>query len=203
MDLVKRSLSKWINAAIVLTVGILVIVMGANTNASADAAEAISMVLGIILIVVSSLALLLAICGGIMAKTGFLISGISSGFSLAIGISLVSGKYAAALIALFLYVIPFLLIVVGIIILADAIFKLVLSIKAKISVVPEIVSIVTGALAMVLGFLCVGNEPVISQGAQLVVFGIILIVYACLMVLGTFFKLPDATVLVVEEKKAE
>ncbi len=199
MDLVKRSLSKWINAAIVLTVGILVIVMGAlvGKEGSAEAAEAISVVLGVVLIVVGAIALALAIVAGILTKLGFAAAGIPAGLVLALGISLVAGKYAAGLITLFLYIIPFLLIVVGAIIIADAVFTMVLAIKAKGKFIAQIVAIVIGVVALVLGALCVGNDPVIPQNAQLIVFGIILCIYAAIMVLGTFFKLPAATVVVV------
>lgn len=201
MDLVKRSISKWINAAIVLTLGILVIVMGAAKDGSAEAAEGISLVLGIVLIIVGALALAIAIIGGILSKVGFAATGIAAGITLAFGISLVVGKYAAALIVLFLYIIPFILIVVGAIILADAIYQLVLAIKQKGNVIPAVIAIIIGAVALVLGCLCVGNNPVIPQNVQLIVFGIILVLYAIVMVLGTFFKLPDATVVVVSKEK--
>ena len=206
MDLVKRSISKWISAAIILTIGILVIVMGAlnGKEGTPEAAEAISIVLGIVLIVVGSLALVLAIVGGILAKTGFLAGGIVAGVTLALGISLVVGKYAAGLISLFLYIIPFLLIVMGAIIIADAIYGLVLAIKGKSKFIAQIISIVIGAVALTIGCLCVGNDPVIPQNAQLIVFGIVLCLYAVVIVLGTFFKLPTATVVVVaKEEKAE
>lgn len=203
MDLVKRSIGKWINAAIVLTLGILVIVMGAAKDGSPEAAEGISLVLGIVLIIVGALALVLAIVGGILSKLGFASTGVAAGLTLALGISLVVGKYAAALIVLFLYIIPFILIVVGAVILADAIFQLVLAIKLKGSVITPIIAIVIGAAAIVLGCLCVGNDPVIPQNVQLIVFGIVLCVYAVIMVLGTFFKLPAAVVVVSKEQPKE
>ena len=206
MDLVKRSISKWISAAIILTIGILVIVMGAlnGKEGTPEAAEAISIVLGIVLIVVGSLALVLAIVGGVLGKTGFLAGGIVAGVTLALCISLVVGKYAAGLISLFLYIIPFLLIVMGAIIIADAIYGLVLAIKGKSKFIAQIISIVIGAVALIIGCLCVGNDPVIPQNAQLIVFGIVLCLYAVVIVLGTFFKLPTATVVVVaKEGKAE
>ena len=209
MELVKKSISTWINAAIILTIGILVIVMGAARvdQGGADAAEAISVVLGIALIVVSSLALVLAIVGGILSKLGFAAAGVSAGVSLALGISLVVGKSAAGLISLFIYVIPFALVVVGAVILADAIYMLVMAILGKASPIAHIISIVVGVAALVLGILCIGNDPVIPFNAQLIVFGIVVCIAALIMVLGTFFKLPTAvaTVVVKEEttEKAE
>ena len=206
MDLVKKSISTWIKAAIVLTIGILVIVMGAllGKEGSAEAAEAISIVLGIVLLIVGSLALVFAVVSGVLNKTSFAAAGILAGLVLAFGISLVVGKYAAGLITLLVYIIPFLLIVLGAIIIGDSVFTMVLAIKAKGKFIAQIVAIVIGVIALVLGCLCVGNDPVIPQQAQLIVFGIVLVIYAALMVLGTFFKLPVAVVVVQEkEEKAE
>ncbi len=201
MELVKSSINRWINAAIVLTLGILIIIMGANTKASGDSADAISNILGIISIIIGSIALVIAIVIGFMGKKSFSVAGVSAGMTLALGISLVVGKYAAALIALFLYIIPFVLIVVGAVILLDSIYTMVLAIIAKKPFVAQIVSILVGLIAAILGFLCVGNNPIISQNAQLVTFGIIVVVYGALMVLGTFFTLPNVTVVTVEEKE--
>ena len=198
MDLIKRSINKWINAAILLTLGILIIIMGSNTNASADSANAISVILGVIAIIIGSLALVLAIIAGVVAKKSFATAGVSAGVTLALGISLVVGKYAAGLITLFLYVIPFLLVVLGAVVIADGIFTLVLALKAKASPVASIVDIIVGLVALVLGCLCVGNTPVIPQSAQLVIFGIIVCVCAGLVLLSSFVVIP--TVIVVEKK---
>ncbi len=208
MDLVKRSISKWINAAIVLTLGIMLIIAGAayDKEAGVDAMEGISLVLGIILIVVGALALTIAVVGGILAKTGFAAAGTSAGITLALGISLVAGKYAYGMITLILYIIPFLLIVVGAILLADAIYNLVLAIIRKGSIVPQIVSIVIGTVAVVLGALCIGGQDaVIPLNVQVIVLGIVFVVYAIVMVLSTFFKLPTVVVVTTEKevKKAE
>ena len=198
MDLIKRSINKWINAAILLTLGILIIVMGSNTNASGDSANAISVILGVIAIIIGSLALVLAIISGVVVKKSFAPAGISAGVTLALGISLVVGKYAAGLIALFLYIIPFLLIVLGAVVIADGIFTLVLALKAKVSPVASIVDIIVGFAALLLGCLCVGNKPVIPQSAQLVTFGVIVCICAGLILLSSFVVIP--TVVIVEKK---
>ena len=200
MDLIKRSLSKWINGAIVLTLGILIIIMGAaKDKASADSANAISVILGVICIIIGALGLVLAIISGVLTKKGFAVTGISSGATLAIGISLCVAKYAASLIGLLLYIVPFILIVLGTVIIADGIFMLVISIKGKAKLLAPIVNILVGITALVLGCLCIGNNPVIPQSAQLVCFGIIVVAYACVIILGSFFVLP--TIVVVEKKE--
>ena len=114
MQFVKERLGKWIQAAIILTVGILCIVAGAvmgsnDPMGAADALDAISLVLGIVLIVVSSLSLLLAIVVAVLAKKGFAAVAFPGAALLALGISLCVAKYAATLITLLITVVPYLL----------------------------------------------------------------------------------------------
>ena len=211
MQFVRERLGKWISAAIVIVVGVLCIVAGAamggnDLSAAKDSLDAISLVIGIILIIVGSLSVCLAIIAGLIAKKSFAAVAIPGGFLLAIGISLVVAKYAASLIGLLLTVIPYLLIVLGAIILLDAIYTLVRGIMAKEVgkvIVAVIFGIVLGVGAIVLGALCVGSDPVIKYGVQLIVFGIIVVLEGVFQVLATFVKLPDAVVIVTEEKKDE
>lgn len=211
MQFVRERLGKWISAAIVIVVGVLCIVAGAamggnDLSAAKDSLDAISLVIGIILIVVGSLSVCLAIIAGLLAKKSFAAVAIPGGFLLAIGISLVVAKYAASLIGLLLTVIPYLLIVLGAIILLDVIYTLVRAIIAKEVgkvIVAVIFGIVLGVGAIVLGALCVGSDPVIKYGVQLIVFGIIVVLEGFFQVLATFVKLPDTVVIVTEEKKGE
>ena len=208
MSFVKERLGKWIEAAIILTVGILCIVAGAKMGgndweAAKNALDSISLVLGIILIVVGSLAVVLGIVVVLLAKKGFLPVALPGGVLLAFGISLVVGKYAASLIGLFLYVLPFLLICVGAVILGEAIFTLVFAIKdkkVKSVLVLVIVFAIVAITAIVLGALCLGDDPVIKTNVQLIVFGIVLILMALLQVLSTFVKMPTVVVIAKEEK---
>ena len=209
MELVKRSLSTWINAAILLTVGILIIVSGAllgqndlgSIGSASDTLDAISMVLGIVLLVVGGLALVFAICVSLLAKKSFLAASVGAGCVIAFGISLVVLKYAANLILIVVGVLPYLLLVLGALVAADGIYGLVRAIKAKGNLVAPIISIVLGAAAITLGALCVGDDPVIAQNVQLIVFGIVVVLEACLMVLGTFVKTPDIIVVAKKESK--
>ena len=208
MELVKRSLSTWVNAAILLTVGILIIVSGAllGNNSLADLGnakdtlDAISMVLGIVLLVVGGIALIFAICVSILAKKSFLAASLAAGVVVALGISLVVLKYAASVIMLLVGILPYLLLVLGALVAADGIYNLVRSIKAKASFIAPIFEIVLGAAAIVLGALCVGEDPVIAQNVQLIVFGIVVVLEACLMVLSTFVKTPDVVIIATKKE---
>ena len=209
MSFVKERLGKWIEAAIILTVGILCIVAGAamggnDWEAAKNALDSISVVLGIILIVVGSLAIVLGVVVALVAKKGFLPVALPGGVLLAFGISLVIGKYAATLIQIFLYVLPFLLICVGAVILCEAIFTLVFAIKdkkVKAVLVLVIVFAIVAIASIVLGALCIGKDPVIKTNVQLIVFGIVLVLMACLQVLSTFVKVPTIVVITKEEKE--
>ena len=209
MNFVRERLGKWIEAAIILTVGILCIVAGAamggnDWEAARNALDSISVVLGIILIVVGSLAIVLGVVVALVAKKGFLPVALPGGVLLAFGISLVIGKYAATLIQIFLYVLPFLLICVGAVILCEAIFTLVFAIKdkkIKAVLVLVIVFAIVAIVSIVLGALCIGKDPVIKTNVQLIVFGIVCILMACLQVLSTFIKVPTLVVVTKEEVK--
>ncbi len=211
MQFVRERLGKWITAAIVITVGILCIVAGAamggnDISAASDSLDAISMVIGIILIIVGSLSTCLAILAGVLAKKSFAAVALPGAFLLAIGISLVVAKYAASLIGLLLLVVPYLLIALGAVVLLDAIVTLVRAIIGKNAgkvIVAFIVAAVIGVGAIVLGALCIGKDPVIKYGVQLIVFGIIVVLEGLFQVLTTFVKLPDTVVVVATEKKED
>ena len=204
MQFVRERLGKWITAAIVITVGILCIVAGAamggnDISAASDSLDAISMVIGIILIIVGSLSTCLAILAGVLAKKSFAAVALPGAFLLAIGISLVVAKYAASLIGLLLLVVPYLLIALGAVVLLDAIVTLVRAIIGKNAgkvIVAFIVAAVIGVGAIVLGALCIGDDPVIKYGVQLIVFGIVVALVGLFQILATFIKMPDTVVVV-------
>ena len=209
MQFVKERLGKWITAAIVLVLGILCIVAGAamhgqSWNDAQDALNAISIVLGIVLIIVGAVALILAIVVAVLAKKGFAAVAIPGAVLLAFGISLVAEPYAATLLLIFLTVLPYLLLCIGAVILADAIFNLVMGIKAKNVkgvLVGVIVAMIVAVAAIVLGALCVGADSVIAQSTQLIIFGIVVCLAAVLLVVLTFVKMPDVVVAVVSKKE--
>lgn len=207
MQFVKERLSKWIQAAIILVVGILLIVAGAaysggDISTGNDSMDAISLVLGIILIIVGGLSLILAVVAGVLTKKGFGAIAFPGAILLAFGISMVVVKYAAVLIALLLAVVPYLLICVGAVVLGDAIFNLVLALKAKAlkkALVGVIIGCVVGVVAIVLGALCIAD--VIQSGAQLIVLGVIVCLVAVFQVALTFVKLPDVVVVAVNKEE--
>ena len=211
MEFIKERLGKWIQAAIIIVIGILCIVAGVkfggnaweNAMAADDVVNAISLTLGITMIVVGSLSLILAFLTIALTQgKGFAAVALPGAGMLAVGVSLVVVKYAFTLISLLIAVVPYVLIAVGAVIFLDACFTLVRAIKAKkvgAVLVSVIASFVVAAGAIVIGALCIGDDPVIKANVQLIVFGIIVTLVGALQLLATFVKMPD-TVVVVEKK---
>ena len=208
MELVKKSFNKWIISAVVLVVGILCIVAGASSgNASLDAYTGISMTIGISLIVVASLSVLLSLCATILSKgdVSFGVTAIGSAATLALGILfVVDNGLGGTLIWILLNYVPYLMLVAGSIVALDAILLLVFSLAKKtlkVNLMSIIAGIIIAAITILFGALMVGNDPIISKNAQLIIFGIILILYALLLCAITFIPLFAAkTVITVAVK---
>jgi hypothetical protein len=207
-DLSKK-ISLWITAAIVLTIGILCIVAGAaaGDKAGADAYKGITMVLGIVSLVIASLALLFALINSIVNKKGFAAEGLGAAMLLSIGIFFIVRETTASnLIALVLDFIPFLLIVAGAIILVDAILSIVFGIikkELKNEIAGIVVEIVVALVAIILGSLCLikkdNGDTIINMNARFIILGIILCLYSVYILLLSFFK-PVAVVAIVASK---
>ena len=183
----QSAITTWVTAAIVLTVGILCIVaQNADGNASGNAHDAISIVLGVTLIVVSTLGLVLNIL--VLKRAASAIT-LANGIILALGIYLVVEKTAAGLLYILTDYAAYVLTVVGALFVCDAILVLVFGLVKKADVktilVPVCVEAIIGAVALVLGILALPSVNVIDK--RLTIFGIILIVYALFLVLVGVF----------------
>lgn len=204
ISLVKRSLSKWIAAAMILVVGIVCIVAGA-TN-SGESFNTISLVLGIILTVVGGVGVLMSIVASIVLRKAVLGIALGSGLVLAFGIFiLVNQSIAGAIITYIMLFIPYILIVLGAIMVLNTVFTIVYAVKDKVvksAISPILIGGLVGVSALVLGSLGVGNNPVIPHSAQLIIFGILIILVAILIALTTFVKMPSVvSVVTINEDK--
>ena len=217
MEFVKKNLGKWVEAAIILVVGILVIVAGATlgngsydvatgtyTDVAADTLTAISYVLGIAFIVVGALGLVMAGIAAIVSKKGFAAAGMAGGIVLAAGIWFVAKTQAANLIGLLIGYVPFVMIVVGAVILVVNGLR---DKNIKGVLVAVIIEAIVAVVSIVLGVLCIAEngegDTIITQGAQLIIFGIIVVVYGALVALSTFIALPKSVTVIAVEKKEE
>lgn len=182
MKVLAKNLTKFIEGAILLTLGILVIIVGAG---NASASETISTVIGVVLLVIGIISLCLVALVGVKNRVSFAAVGVSSAALIGVGISLFVHPWAMEIVNLFLYVIPYILIAVGAVVILDGVLTLVRNIKKKGALLAAVLTIVSGAVALTFGILCVGDNPVISGSTQLIVFGIIVVVLATVSLLST------------------
>lgn len=194
MEFVKKSLGAWIRILFVFVIGVLCIVAGAVHNGGGDATvalETMSMISGIILIVVGCLAVILAVMFYAQVKKEFIGLTLPGAIMVALGVSLIIGKYFDVFIGVSVYVIPYCLIAAGIIFFASSIIELFKGIKAKGKVGLAIVLLLVSAGIAAIGFLCVGNNPVISYSNQFIIYGVITVVSALIATCAVAMKKPD------------
>ena len=201
-----NKISAIITSVVILVIGILCIV--ANSAEDASAFEGISLTLGITFIIVSSVAILLEVVLLCLAKGGLLLKAavLSAGVLLALGIFFVANKTSAGtLLAMFLEFVPYVMIVVGSLLVLDALFTLIFGLVNKEGlkgvIIVFAIKLVIGALAILLGALALGNNWLGNN--KFLIFGIILIVYAVYNVLVSLFapKLAFVAIVKTDESK--
>lgn len=190
MTFLKKNFNNLIYAIVLLVIGILCIIADASNDlsTSADAFRGISLTVGIVLIAVSALALILCVVASVLAKRSVLLGGLASAALLGLGIYfIVNDTIAGDLILAFIALVPYLLLCIGALIVLHGLFDIVFGIvgkNVKGVLLPSIIAILIGAVTMTLGFLTIGNDPVIQK--QLMIFGIIVILMAILEVVSCF-----------------
>lgn len=210
---IRKSLPKWIEAAIILVVAILLIIAGAEYNkGSGGAVDAISTVIGIVMLVSGSLSLIVGLVAAkkIGKNVGVLVT--PGALLLAIGSAMVIQQFAGTLIAIIIILIPYILIALGAVVLFDATFNCVKAMKkgagktALITIpgmIYGIASIVLGILAIVVPSNKPGAEPIIPYSAQIIILGILLVLVAIVVFILSFIKLPKAIMMVEVDKREE
>ena len=179
-----KALTTWITAAVILTVGILCC---AANGGDGDAYEGISLVMGITFIILGSLSIL---ANTIVSRRVATASGISAGVLLATGIWFVSSRATAgALIALICDYVPYIMVVLGFILVVDAVVILIISLIKKLKgvIVLFAVEVLVGAAAIVLGAFGMGTDNGIADN-KFLIFGIIVIIYAAVLILQGVFE---------------
>lgn len=192
LTLIKKHYQKLIISVLTFIVGILCIIVGASTGeTSADAYQNIGRVIGVSLIIIGSIAVVCALCLTILTRRNAIGLAGGSASLLAAGIYLVVNEtVCGTLILLFIYYVPYFLLVTGILSVAEVIVTALLSIKQdsfKNILITLIVGSIGGVIAIVIGALAVGNDPVISHNVQMIIFGIILMLVALFMTCTSLF----------------
>ena len=200
MELVKKSYVKWTIASVILTLGIVSIIGGAayqsnNLDKIVNAMTGTGIAFGIVLILAGGLFLGLSVYNGIKGKVSFGMTAIIGGVIIAIGISIIVDQYIITLMGLVVQIIPYLLIVLGGIILADSILSLIRAAKEKQNLT-SIIMLALAVVAIIIGALSIGGNPLIPQTAQLIILGILLVLAAIYIVVTTFIKMPKLSIVV-------
>lgn len=192
LTLIKKHYQKLIFSVVTFIVGILCIIVGAASGeASAEAYQNIGRVIGVSLIIVGSIAVVAALVLTIFTRRNAIGLAGGSASILAAGIYLaVNQTVCGSLIYLFILYVPYLLLVIGCLSLCEVIVTALLSIKQeslKNILVTLILGSIGGVIAVVIGALAVGDDPVISHNVQMIIFGVILIIVAIVLILNTLF----------------
>ena len=186
MERISKLISKAILGALLLTIAILCFVVNSKSKGSGDAFQAISIVMGVVFIV---LAALVIVAAGVMKKRIFTPESLGAASFLALGIFFVADKTVGGMILTYIVeYVPYELVVVGSVFVADAILLLVLQLTKKsgnntLAVVAEVV---TGGITLLLGILAFAVAGI--RDNKFLILGIILLVYAIFNILeGVFF----------------
>ena len=180
-----KAMTTWITAAVVLTVGILCCIANGGDG---DAYKGISLVMGITFIVLGSLSIL---ANAIVSRRSATVGGISAGILLATGIWFVASRATdATLIALICDYVPYVMVVLGFILVVDALVIIVIALVKKVKevIILAIIEILVGAAAIVFGAFGMGTDNAIANN-KFLIFGIIVIVYAATLILQGFGEL--------------
>lgn len=192
LTLIKKHYQKLIISVLTFIVGILCIIVGAASGeTSAEAYQNIGRVIGVSLIIIGSIAVVCALCLTILTRRNAIGLAGGSASILAAGIYLVVNEtVCGTLILLFIYYVPYFLLVTGILSVAEVIVTALLSIKQdsfKNILITLIVGSIGGVIAIIIGALAVGNDPVIPHDVQMIIFGVILMLVALFMTCTSLF----------------
>ncbi len=192
LTLIKKHYQKLIISILTFIVGILCIIVGAATGStSAEAYENIGRVIGVTLIILGSISVIAALCLTMLTRRNAIGLAGGSASILAAGIYLVVNQtVCGTLILLFIYYVPYFLLVTGILSVCEVLITALLSIKQssiKNILVTLIIGSIGGVIAIVIGALAVGNDPVISHNVQMIIFGVILILVSLFIITTTLF----------------
>jgi len=192
LSLIKKHYQKLIISVLTFIVGILCIIVGASSGeTSAEAYQNIGRVIGVSLIVIGSISVVCALCLTILTRRNAIGLAGGSASILAAGIYLVVNEtVCGSLILLFIYYVPYFLLVTGILSVAEVIVTALLSIKQdsfKNILITLIVGSIGGVIAIIIGALAVGNDPVIPHDVQMIIFGVILMLIALFMTCTSLF----------------
>ena len=193
MEKLSKLLSKLIIGGVILTIAILCFI--ANGDAKSGAFGAISVVMGVTLLVVGALTVLASI---LLKNRVLTLESAGAASILALGIFLVSEQeVGGTLLKYVVQYVPYELVVVGVLLLADVVFILVKRATNKTEgiMVPVIGEVVAGSITLLLGILALTVDGI--KNNKFVILGVVLLIYSVFVILeGLFTFLTVKTVVV-------
>lgn len=186
MEKLSKFLSKAIVGVVMFTIAILCFVVNSRSKNSSGAFEAISIVMGVTFIVVASLAFLATM---LIKRRIATPEGLAAASLLAVGIFFAADKTVGGMILTYIVeYVPYELVVVGSVFIADAILILCLALKNKTNnyMIPVVAECITGGITLLLGILAFTVDGI--KNNKFLILGIILIIYSIFVILSSLFE---------------
>ena len=183
----RKKLGYWVSAAFLALFGVLLIIIGSKYDP--DVVKTLDIIIGVIFLLEGSAAILVSI----LFKKHF-VSPLSmfGAISLSLGIYCLVKSFIGTFLLLFLDFVPYLLIVVGTLMLLQALVTFFLG--KKKDVVLFVIQLVYSGIILTFGIL--GLTVFEKNDVKFIVLGVILCVYATYIVLGSF--MPSILVIVAK-----
>lgn len=210
MELIKKSARKWIASLILLAAGILIIVAGATfgkvvidpdgsiSDPSNSAFSAVSLIVGIVLIIFGGIGLLVNMVTSYFFRKRFVsMDTLFNCLFLSIGIWLVIKQQIAFVIGIILSFTPVLLIVLGSLLIVNclSIFIHIWRGGSKRNFIIAFMCFLIGAFLIALGILSLtvasSGETIIPYYVQLIIFGALAIGVSITLFISTLIPFPN------------
>ena len=182
----RKKINYWITALVIALFGILFIVIGASDN-NQDVIRTLDIIIGVLFLIEGSVAILISI----LVKKRFVTPlSLSGAVSLSLGIyCLVTNGFITGLLALFLDYVPYLLLVLGCLLLLQAFLTFFLSKKKNMPLF--VIQLVYGAIILTFGIL--GLTVFKDVDTKFIILGVIMCVFATYIIVASF--IPAALIL--------
>ncbi len=190
--MIRSKLNYWISAAFLLLFGILFIILG--TKYEQKVLDTLDIILGVLFLIEGSAAILVSI---LLKKRFVSPLSLTGAVSLSLGIFCLVKTFIDTFLVDFLDFVPYLLVVVGSLMLLQALLTYFLS-KNK-NLVTFIIQLAYAGIILAFGILCLTVFD--KRETKFIILGAILCVYATYVVIGSF--MPELVILSMKEANLE
>jgi hypothetical protein len=201
MQVIRQHFSRFITATILFLIGLICffsgIILVIDTSETIYTVNALLLFVGIPIILVSSFVILASLLNAFITtnEQSFAGATIGAGAALGAGIFIVANKNAGSLILSFVDYLPYFVIVEGLILLIDSAFNYVYGYRIKRNkpaLYTVIIELAVSVIALTLGFL---SLYYLDEEVQLIIFGIVLMLYAIFVILQCYSIVPSSSII--------